>query len=182
MNLKLIGVSLATLFLIGCAASNQPRVQNMTFTIDGGGTISLPVAPGGALPAENEDFKIEGAGTMVTAVKGDPEGSKMTWAFNFSFKGNQQVESVTVEQVTFEGKLVPLVSDQSPKFVNKTWVGRSEPMSMTKTAVPYLYDQFNSTFLFKFTINQAGKPPTVMYQPSVLHRQTKATYLKLMAQ
>jgi hypothetical protein len=43
-------------------------------------------------------------------------------------------------------------------------------------------DNATSTFLFKITLQQPGMPVTVLYQPSQLMRQVKATYLKMLAQ
>lgn len=178
---KLISTSFAALFLLGCTAPGKPLTYDMTFARDGGGTISLPVTLGGPMPAENEKFKVTGAGTVVGIKKGDPDHSDLSWAFSVRMKSPQSIESVIVEQVTLEGKLVPVLKDQSPKLVNGSWSGASSAISMSKTDVPWLYDNATSTFLFKITLQQPGIPVTVLYQPSQLMRQVKATYLQMLA-
>ena len=83
-------------FLLGCAALGKPLTDDMTCARDGGGTLSLPVTQGGPMPAENEKFKVTGAGTVAGIKKGDPDHSDLSRAFSVMMKAPKSIESVIV--------------------------------------------------------------------------------------
>ncbi len=156
-------------------------VTQAPFKVDGGKTVNLPITNAGALPAENDYYKIEGAGFNASMKKGEPKESKLTWAFSFISKKSGEIESVVVEQVTASGELELVVKDNSPTLKNTNWIGQSTPISMTKDLVPWLYSGSNSTFVFKFTIKAKDGSSIVMYQPSIISGRSKAMFLQAMA-
>lgn len=171
-------IFIQTLILSGCIATHQGFVKsNVDFNIDGDKVITLPMTRAGAIPTENEFYKIVGAGILAGLEKGDPESSDLTWSFSFVAKSLQQLNSVTIEQVSSSGKLTPMLEDKSPKLKNGSWYGKSKSYSMSRAVSPWLYSNMDSTFLFKFTIIEKGKGPVVMYQPSLISKGTKSIYL-----
>ena len=175
---------LASLLLSACATGPTylgHAVSEVPFKVDGGKTVSLPVTSAGALPAENEDYKIEGAGFNASLKNGNPSESKLTWAFSFVSKKSAELDSVVVAQVTDSGGLELVVKDNSPALKNKNWVGWSAPTSMTKDLSPWLYSSSDSTFVFKFTINTKDGSSVVMYQPSIITRRAKSMYLQVIS-
>lgn len=179
MNLKLIALVYIALSLVGCSTHQGMLKSGTVFKIDGGGTISLPISREGAPPTENDDYKMTFAGASVAPKKGDPDNSEVSWAFSFFAKSNLQIQSVTVEQVTETGELIPVVQDTLPNLNNKRWAGESKPYLMSRAISPWLYSNNDSTFLFKLTIVHLDAPTVVMYQPSLITRAAKSAYLKL---
>jgi hypothetical protein len=177
---KTIFLFFQALVLTGCIATHQGFIKNnVDFKIDGGKVITMPMTRAGALPTENEFYKIEGAGILASLKKGEPESSELTWSFSFLAKSLQELESVTVEQVTATGELIPMLQDKSPKLKRGSWFGRSNSYTMSKTVSPWLFSNSDSTFLFKFTIVEKNKPAVVMYQPSLISKGTKSIYLNV---
>ncbi len=175
--------TLLTPFLLSACATGTSylghAVSQTPFKVDGGKTVHLPVTRAGALPAENENYKIEGAGFNASLKKGNPSESKLAWGFSFVSKKSDELDYVVVERVTDSGELELVVQDNSPALKNKYWVGRSVPTSMDKDLLPWLYSSSDSTFVFKFTIKDKDGSSDVMYQPSVISGGTKAVYLQV---
>jgi hypothetical protein len=175
---------LTSLLFSACAAGPTylgHAVSETSYKVDGGKTIKLPITRAGALPVENENYKIEGAGVIASMTKGDPSNSKITWTFSFVSKKSAELDSVVVEQVTDSGGLELAVKDNTPSLKNKNWVGRSATASMTKESSPWLYSSSNSTFVFKFTIKAKDGSAVVMYQPSIISSRAKAMYLTVIS-
>lgn len=174
---------LASVLLTACVTGPTylgRAVTETPFKFDGGKTINLPATNAGALPAENDDYKIEGAGFNAALAKGDSKESQLTWTFSFVLKRSKELESVVVEQVTASGGLELIAKDDSPVLRNKNWVGRSVSRSMTKDLMPWLYFGSDSTFVFKFTMKAKDGSSIVMYQPSIISSGSKAIYLRVM--
>jgi hypothetical protein len=148
------------------------------FKVDGGRTVMLPMTSAGALPGENDLYKIEVAGVNAQLVSGQPEQSKLTWVFSALMKKSAAIESVVVERVGENGDLTTLVDDRAVSLKTQSWVGHTAPQQMTKEATPWIYRNGNSNFLFKFTVHVAGEPPSVVYQPSLINEQVKTIYLE----
>ena len=174
--------TLLMFFLLSACATGPTylghAVSKVPFKVDGGKTINLPVTSAGPLPAENENYKIEGAGFNASLKKESPSESKLTWAFSFVSKKASELDSVVIEQVTKSGGLKLLVKDNAPALKNKNWVGWSSSESMTKDLLPWLYSSSDSTFVFKFTIKANDGSSVVMYQPSIISRRHKSMYLQ----
>ena len=175
---------LACLLLSACTSGQTylgQSVSETSFKVDGGKTVNLPVTRAGALPAENENYKIEVAGIVASLVKGNPSESELTWTFSFISKNSTELNSVVIERVTDSGGLKLVVEDSSPALKNKNWIGRSAPASMTKESSPWLYTKTDSTFVFKFTIKSRDGSTIVMYQPSIISSRAKAMYLTVIS-
>ncbi|MES2027179.1 MAG: hypothetical protein V4448_16640 [Pseudomonadota bacterium] len=178
----LVSAALTAAILAGCAVAPTYRgqvVQQVPFKIDDGTSLSLPMVRGGALPAENDEYKIDGAGYMGSLKAGSASQSEIQQTFSIVVKKNAELEYVRIEQVDTDGGLQLVVQDNQPVLKNKNWVGKTKPVPATRDASPWLYSSGNSTFLFKFTIKAKGSAAIVMYQPSLFNRETKAVYLRV---
>lgn len=178
-----ISVLLVSILLQACASGptylGYP-VSSLPFKADEGKTVHLPMTRAGAVPAENEEYKIEGAGFYAALKKGDAKESQLTWAFSILSKKQADLDYVVVEQVTSSGELQEVVKDSSPVLKNGSWIGRATPIAMTKDLVPWFYLDEDSIFLFKFTIKTKDQNPIVMYQPSLAYKASKALSLRVL--
>lgn len=176
----LITTFFAFALLSACSTTyHGTAVTEVEFKVDGGKSVKLPVTRHGALPAENENYRIEYAGFNASVKKGKPEESQITWIFSFVSKKLGELKSVLVEQVTDSGDLELIVEDYAPVLKNKTWIGRSAPIAMTKDSAPWLYSGSKSIFIFKFTIKAIDGSTIVMYQPSLITTQSKNMFLSV---
>lgn len=183
LSVKLLILAATTcLMLFACSAGpsymGQPIIEK-PFTVDGGKTIILPVTRSGAVPAENEKYKIENAGLIASVSKGSAHNSELTWAFSLLAKESDAFHSVVVEKITDNGGLDLMVKDDTPVLKHKNWYGKSASASMTKAACPWLYSSADEIFVFKFTIKDKDGSTIVMYQPSMISSRTKGLYLKM---
>lgn len=179
MKLSTSAVALLVSVLAGCAMHNGFVTTEVPFKVDGGKTITLPMTRAGAVPSENDRYKINGAGILAALKKGSPEKSEIVWSFSFETKSGKQIESVAIEQVGSTGELDLMVQDKSPVLKNGLWIGKSKPYSMSNAESPWLYSDNDSTFLFKFTITERGGAHIVMYQPSLITKGSKTVYFKI---
>lgn len=175
----LLSAALGAVLLAGCATHQGQLVQQVQFKVDGGKTISLPIVRGGALPAENEDYKIEVAGYIASLKPGDASQSEIRQSFSFFAKKSPVLESVRIEQVDpVDGRLQLVLQDDAPVLKSQSWIGKTGPAAATREASPWLYSADNSTFLFKFTIKAKDSPAVVLYQPSFFNKATKDAYMR----
>ena len=176
----ILQIVLTISLLIGCAqAQTSPQQYNMTFIIDGGKQINIPMSNGGAMSAESEHYKVVVAGTKLSVMQKDPIASKISWTFGFVTKSNLLIKNVVIEYVSPEGKLTSLINDIKPKLKDNRWIGDSEASSMSREDSPWLYSGKNSIFLFKISIVDS-EGTTILYQPSLLSKEVKNTYLTIL--
>lgn len=178
--IKQLTTTFFLLWLIPCTASPTYLGQDVfdkQFTVDGGKTITLRLGNNGALPVENDDFKIDGAGFYVIPGNENAQDTKIVWSFSFVAKKVDSIVSVTVEQVTDSGELVPVVDDEKADLHSRIWRHQSRPVALNRKSAPWLYTNSSSTFIYKFTIKLSDNSIATMYQPSVIPAQTKEAIL-----
>lgn len=177
----LLPVVLGAALLSGCAMYKGQVVQQVQFKLDGGKTASFPMVRGGALPAENEDYKIEEAGYFAELTPGSIEKSVTRQTFTLFVKKGAILEYVRIEQVdTTDGHLQLVLQDDAPVLKDQRWFGRSKPIALNIDVSPWLYNTGNSTFLFKFTIKAKDSPAIVMYQPLFFSKAAKDFYMSVL--
>lgn len=171
----------ASLLLSSAAISDTylgQQVIEVSFQVDGGKTITLPMTKTGAMPIENDDYKIEGAGFNISLDQSVPEKSTLDWAFSFVAKKSGKLKYVSVEQVESDGRLTLLIKDEAPALNAKSnWVGHAAPKAAAKDVSPWLYSREDTTLMFKFTITAESGSSVTMYQPSVFSSKTKKMLL-----
>jgi hypothetical protein len=176
------------LFLLSAAGKRTymgQRVFDMSFAIAGGKTVSLPVTDAGPIPAENRTVKIESAGIAIRpAVLGSsstsfdpPHGEALlSWGFMFTLKTSKTLERVAVEEVFPSDVARVLVNDQSPSLRGKVWSGGTVGVAPDPASALWLFTDEPSVFVFRFTIEVAGKTPVVLYQPAWFSQASKEMF------
>lgn len=181
--IKKITATIFLLWLIPCTASPTYLGQDVfdkQFTVDGGKTITLRVGNNGALPVENDDFKITGAGFYVTPGKENAKDIKIVWSFSFAAKKVDSIISATVDQVTDSGELISVVDNEKAELHSRIWRYQSSPVALNREAAPWLYTNSVSTFIYKFKIKLNDNSIVTMYQPSVIPTKTKEAILYML--
>jgi hypothetical protein len=162
--MKTILSLILALFLGGCVTHSSIR----NYTISGGKVVQLPVAPGGALPSENADVKIEVTGFMLDAAK-----SELIYGFGFNEKKNQIPKKVVVDDVTGPYP-VTLVTDDTPELgANGYWKGSSSPKKAGDQNLDWVLVGGNTEKVFQFTITTADNRVMTIYQASIWPAQAK---------
>lgn len=137
------------------------------YTTSGGGVIRLPVAPGGSLPSETKNAKIELTGFMV-----DGEKAALTYTFGFTARSGITIQRVMVEDVTGP-TAVRLVDDSSPVLESRYWKGFSSPKSARDDTLAWLQSSGNTEKVFRFTITFTDGEIESIYQASIWSGQSK---------
>ena len=156
------------------------KVIETPFAIAGGTTVVLPMTDAGAIPAEDGKVKIEVAGLIINPSKENSKLAVLTWTFGLTAK-SKNIESISVAEVAPTESEIVLVNDQIPKLAKKYWIGSTPPVVVTHETVPWLFVDDTSTFVFRFTINERGKAPRVLYQPTSFSGETKAYFREMVA-
>jgi len=163
--MKILLSLVCALALTGCASSGG---KLRSYTISGGRVVQLPVAPGGALPTENADVKIEVTGFMV-----DSKEASLTYAFGFTSKTKVAPKKVSVHDVTGPYPVL-IVSDMTPVLdANGYWKGSSSPRKAGDQSLDWLLIGGNTEKVFEFTITTADGRTLVMHQASIWSAQAK---------
>jgi len=157
------------------------QVVDKEFSIAGGKTVRLPVTQAGPIPAENQDFKIEAAGLSVHPSPLNSKQAALAWGFSLTDKASKALERVVVEEVYPSSTARTVVDDHSPSLQEKLWSGSSASVEPNPIFTPWLFDDRDSVFVFRFTITPAGSPPVVLYQPAWYSRPIKEQFRQVVA-
>lgn len=127
-------------------------------TILGGEKIKAEFQGSMPLPAEKDGIRIEAAAFMVG-------GGNLIYAFGFTTK--KGLKKVVVEDVTNKTATV-LVEDSTPKLESGYWKGEATPLPLSKSGVPWVYAQGDTSMVFRFFVTLDGATePVVLHQPAV---------------
>ena len=141
--------------LAGCGTSHEGSVQ-----IAGGQAISLARRGQGFREAENS----LGTVTHATLTAVDQDGNKyLRWVFGFALKRPAQLRSVRVEDVSAPVATL-LVNDQAPATTTNQWTGFGGLIEASTTGIPWLFDNSDTTRVFRLTITEMSGQSYVLYQ------------------
>jgi len=141
--------------LVGCGTSREGTVQ-----IAGGQSIPLARRGQGFREAENSLGTVTNA--TLTAV--DQDGNKyLRWVFGFALKRPAQLRSVRVEDVSAPVATL-LVNDQAPATTTNQWTGFGGLIEASATGIPWLFDNSDTTRVFRLTITEMSGQSYVLYQ------------------
>lgn len=157
------------------------KVIETPFVLAGGTTVTLPMTDAGAVPADDGKVKIEVAGLIIEPSAENPKRASLIWTFGLTSKSIKNIESISVAEVAPTETEIVLVNDQAPTLTKKYWIGSSPPVEVTREAAEWLFADDTSTFVFRFTINERGKAPRVLYQPSRFSDEAKAYFREMVA-
>jgi hypothetical protein len=167
--MKNILLILLPLVLAGCAG---PKASPRSYTIAGGEVVQLQVAPGGALPSQTKNTKVEVAGFMI-----DGDKAEITYVFGFTSQSGKPLQRVTVEDVTGR-TAVPLVDDRSPALDSRYWKGFSTPSKAGGDTLAWLQVSGNTEKVFRFIITFTDGQTETIHQASVWSGQAKSLIKK----
>jgi hypothetical protein len=153
-----------------------PAAGYTRFQIAGVGPMDLPFTAEGARPTADKKAKIEMAGFLVGVSDAHPNQASLIWAFGFTNKSLKNVQSVKVEEVSPSPTSILRVEDSAPVFRSKYWSGNSRPELATAQNHPWLYAEGPSIFVFRFTIQERGQAPRVLYQPTIFSPAAKQQF------
>lgn len=141
--------------LAGCGTSHQGSVQ-----IAGGQAVPLARRGQGFRQAENSLGTVTSA--TLTAVNQD--GNKyLRWAFVFALKRPAQLRSVRVEDVSDPAATL-LINDQAPATTTNQWTGFGGLIEASATGIPWLFNNSDTTRVFRLTITEMSGQSYVLYQ------------------
>jgi hypothetical protein len=169
----------AGLLALLCAVAAARGSETEVFQIAGVGPMELPMTEDGAPPAKNRKMKVDFAGFMVGKRAGNPREAALIWTFGFRNKSLKNIESVRVEEVSPTDVAIVRVLDESPKLIDRGWIGTAEPQVATRETQPWLYSQGMSVFVFRFTVKERGQEPQVLYQPTVFSPEAKQAFRRM---
>jgi hypothetical protein len=150
--------------LAGCATSHQNQVQ-----IAGGQAVPLARRGQAFREAENSLGTVTSA--TLTAVEQD--GNKyLRWTFVFRLKRPAQLRSVRVEDVTAPAATL-LINDQAPATATNQWTGFGGLIEASGIGIPWLFDNHDTTRVFRLTITEMSGQSYVLYQGEFFPARTK---------
>ncbi len=152
----------AGFYALPLAVFAQPT-ETIEIGIAGGQKITANIGRGGPVPAEDLRIKIEVAGILVGPSRTNSREPELVWNFSFRSKTNHNVLAVIVEDVTFD-PIKTLVGDLEPVVRDNVWRGFAEPISVTKEALPWLYDDRATMKIFRFTVRYDDDQRSVLHQ------------------
>ena len=169
--MKIIVFATILLAMTGCASTSRtkPGETLAEFKIAGGDVVQHPMRAGMPLPAESRHYRMNVAGIIA-------KDGTLIWSFGFAAKNVAVPTRVTVEQVYPNSQSIEIVSDNNPALRNGGWIGQSKPVAIDQTALPWLYESGESTFVFRVTAEVNGELPDVMLQPSIINDRAKQIY------
>lgn len=168
------------------------EVREMQFPIAGGEVVSLPVTYAGPIPAENRAFKIEVAGFNIQPALFEPKRATLVWQFSLTAKSLKALDRVVVEEVFPSDVAKVLVDDKAPSLQHAVreprpgdradrWLASTAGLEPSSTSTPWLFTPEASIFVFRFTIEAAGKSPVVLYQPAWFSSPAKEAFRQTIA-
>lgn len=157
------------------------KVIETPFVLAGGTTVMLPMTEAGAIPADDGKVKIQVAGFVIKPSTENPKRATLVWTFGLTSKSLKNIESISVAEVAPADTEIVLVNDLAPKLTKKYWMGSSTPVEVTREAAEWLFADDVSTFVFRFNINERGKAPRVLYQPTMFSGEAKAYFREMIA-
>jgi hypothetical protein len=180
IDMKSIVTLVTILILVGCEATTRTymgrRVVDVPFPIASGKIVTLPTTDGGAIPAENVDYKIEFAGFFIGPSGSDAKRANLTWRFALTDKTSKSIERIFIDEVSPSEIEKLILQDNAPKLNNGVWTGATEPIEASHTSTPWLYMDKASIYVFRFTLHSRGEPPTVLYQLTWFSKPTKEAF------
>lgn len=154
------------------------KVIKMPFKIADNQNVELRLTEAGAIPAENEDYKIEYAGLTLAPSPENQKIPNLFFGFAFTNKSDVNVSEIIVEKVFPSEKAIVLYEDKAPKFVNKKWVAnRVNPVVPSEETTPWLYNSKGSIYIFRFTIKKTDGSSATLLQLAWFSRAFKSSLL-----
>ena len=126
-------------------------------------------------PRENDLFKMEVAGFLVTRSASGPQ---LKYIFGFATKKPVQITHVKVEDIT-EKQPIVLVDDKEPKIEKNRWSGHSAIMPVTSETTLWMFDKRTTKMIFRITASTAESGDKEVVQPATYPASSKQMMLQM---
>lgn len=137
---------------------------NRSIVIKGGQVIKLPFDEQGLFQTETSEVTVLPPILDLKIDKEDPESEDLAFLFVLRAKSKAKIEKFSIEEVSTENSLEPLMHvASSPDSYGKYHVN-SPYVKVDAKEFPWLYTGKASIFLFKFTVSVEGRPDAILYQ------------------
>ena len=150
------------------------QAKDVSIAISGNRTITVAMKDGMPLPAEDKNIKIQVAGLGSGPDKADPSKRAIFWIFGFTQKDGPKISEVKIEEVYTEKSDRPVTTEGAPTWKKNDWSAHTEPVVISESTTPWIYEPKNSVFMFRFTIQFEGGSQSVLHQLSIFPAQAKA--------
>lgn len=150
--------------------------KEVTVAIFGDRKVSVTMKDGMPISAEDKNIKIQVAGLGSSPDKSDPTKRTLFWMFGFTQKQGPKIIEIKLEELSSDKPDRLVTTDAVPNLKKDYWSFTAEPVVISESTTPWLYESRNSAFLFRFTIRFEGGSQSVLDQMSIFPGQAK-TYL-----
>ena len=154
------------------------KVIKMPFKIADNQNVELRLTDAGAIPAENEDYKIEYAGLTLAPSPENQKIPNLFFGFAFTNKSDANVSEIIVEEVFPSENAIVIYEDKNPHFIDKRWVAKHvHPVIPSQEITPWLYNSKGSIYIFRFTIKKNDGRSATLLQLTWFSRAFKSSLL-----
>lgn len=152
--------------LAGCGTSGR----YVPVRVAGGQTVQLSRQGQSFREAENSLAAVTNAGLTAVNQDGNPY---LRWTFVVRLKRPTQLRSVRVEDISGSTPAL-LINDQAPATQTNQWTGFSGLIEGSAASTPWLFDNYDTTRVFRLTITESSGQSYVLYQGAFFSANKKA--------
>ena len=130
--------------LAGCATGEVSKVV----PISGGKTLNVPLTREGVKPGEAEGYRAAGAVLM-------PGTEERTAVYNFALLALKEpaLKRIRIVDISDE-KESPLVDDPAPRFAEKHWLAKSDPINADDPRLQWVFQISPSVRVYHFILTR----------------------------
>lgn len=155
-----ISLAAGVVLLSLAACSTAPEYKYVT-KISGGERLEFPIKGGGP-----ERASAGGLTVLSSQFIGPPRGGVTFMGFLIKNDTGQELKKVLVEDVS-EEKPAKILEDDSPKMVDGSWRGVSEPISSTNPPFEWLAYLDASNRVYRFSVTLADGKTIALNQLTI---------------
>ena len=152
--------------------SQESKIQ---FKIFNGETVTPILNNGTPSLVENAFIKIDKPKIIYS-----PSKLMIDWIFGLTNKCDRKIKKIRIEESYTDKPNCIKLKDTDPKFIRHQWSGQTaqtDDSPISKTMIPWLYENNDSYFLFRFTVEFEVGEPSVLTQLFILTCDFKAAIL-----
>ncbi|CAH0535396.1 hypothetical protein VST7929_02969 [Vibrio stylophorae] len=169
--MKKLCLAIFVFALAGCASKPNETymgydVVSMPFNIAGGDVIYLPVTDAGAIPAENNGYKMQVAGFTIGESKVHDNEAEIIWNFAFSSMSDQEISNIVIEELAPTKVIKVLAEVENPQLIDGRWSLNLEPSKASAINTPWIFSDKASVYVFRIIINLESGEQVILNQPA----------------
>jgi hypothetical protein len=149
------------------------QTKEVSVAVFGDRKVTVVLKDGMPIPAEDKNIKIHTTGLVSGPDKVDPARRAIFWIFGFTQKQGPKIIGIKIEEVSSDKADRLVINDSEPVLKKDSWSFSAEPVVISESSTPFMYENRNSAFLFRFTIQFEGGSQSVLNQMSIFPVQAK---------